>query len=345
MWAGRRRSRGEGAGEREVARGGLGCRLRCGGVRPGAGPGRRGGQRLRRPHLVLPRQAQLASSGRPPASRRSPRRRTCCSPTTTAGSGTARVRRGHRVRGGLGDRAERAGPRPLPLDLGRHAHPVLRHRSDQPRSRRGGWSWPTRGPTSTVGSRSRCTGSRRPPVTAGQDYVEQDVPAEVIPLAYYANATTSTRTKLNVEAMAIDPAGNAWFVPRNSTLPYSYMATAHRVEPGRRAARRRPGPCGRPASPSNGPMTDASFSPDGTMLLVKSISTVYAYDLRTNDRRHRVGRARRAPWPRPARPRHPGTARPSSPATTAASSTVAEGSKTQTQRPLLRPLVLRRLTV
>ena len=49
-------------------------------------------------------------------------------------------------------------------------------------------------------------------MTAGQAYVEQDVAAEVIPLAYYANATTSTRTKLNVEAMAIDLAAT-WFVP------------------------------------------------------------------------------------------------------------------------------------
>ena len=30
-----------------------------------------------------------------------------------------------------------------------------------------------------------------------------------------------------------------------------------------------------------GPMTDAAISPDGTMLLVKTAKTVYAYDLRT----------------------------------------------------------------
>ena len=110
--------------------------------------------------------------------------------------------------------------------------------------------------------------------------MEQDVPAEVIPLAYYANATTSTRTKLNVEAMAIDPAGNAWFVPRNSTLPYSYVATASVLNQA--AGGTTPARAVRSTRLAvNGPMTDASFSPDGTMLLVKSISTVYAYDLRT----------------------------------------------------------------
>ena len=119
-----------------------------------------------------------------------------------------------------------------------------------------------------------------PPVTAGQAYVEQDIGAEVIPLAYYANATTSTRMALNVEAMAIDLAGNAWFVPRNSNLPYSYTATAAALNQA--AGSTTPARAVRSTRLAvNGPMTDASFSPDGTMLLVKSISTVYAYDLRT----------------------------------------------------------------
>jgi hypothetical protein len=128
-----------------------------------------------------------------------------------------------------------------------------------------------------------------PTVTAGQGYVSLDVPAEVIPLAYYANATTSTRTKLNVEALAIDPAGNAWLVPRNATLPYSYMATAAALNqasggttPARAVRSTR--------LAVDGPMTDASFSPDGTMLLVKSISTVYAYDLRTTTVATALGR-------------------------------------------------------
>jgi hypothetical protein len=128
-----------------------------------------------------------------------------------------------------------------------------------------------------------------PVVTAGQAYVEQDVPAEVIPLAYYANETTSTRTKLNVEAMAIDLAGNAWFVPRNVTLPYSYMVTAAALDqasggttPARAVRSTR--------LAVDGPMTDASFSPDGTMLLVKSIDTVYAYDVRTTSIATALGR-------------------------------------------------------
>ena len=78
----------------------------------------------------------------------------------------------------------------------------------------------------------------------------------------------------------------------------------------------------------DGPMTDASFSPDGTMLLVKSIDTVYAHDVRTTTIATRWA-VFRAPPPSPAGPRHPVTAKRSWPATTAASVTVAEGSKTQ----------------
>jgi len=104
-----------------------------------------------------------------------------------------------------------------------------------------------------------------PPVTAGQAYVEQDLGGDVL---------------LNVEAMAIDLAGNAWFVPRNSNLPYSYTATAAALNQA--AGSTTPARAVRSTRLAvNGPMTDASFSPDGTMLLVKSISTVYAYDLRT----------------------------------------------------------------
>jgi hypothetical protein len=128
-----------------------------------------------------------------------------------------------------------------------------------------------------------------PSVTAGQAYVEQDVPAEVIPLAYYANATTSTKTKLNVEALAIDPAGNAWLVPRNSNLPYSYMASAAALNQA--SGGTTPARAVRSSRLAvDGPMTDASLSPDGTMLLVKSIDTVYAYDVRTTSVATALGR-------------------------------------------------------
>ena len=167
-----------------------------------------------------------------------------------------------------------------------------------------------------------------PQVTAGQTYVEQDVPAEVIPLAYYANATTSTRTKLNVEAMAIDPTGNAWFVPRNSTLPYSYMATASALNqavggttPARAVRSTR--------LAVDGPMTDASFSPDGTMLLVKSISTVYAYDLRTTSVATALGRTPCA-VATANKAKAPGYGEAIVARNDGSFVTVAEGSKTQT---------------
>jgi hypothetical protein len=119
-----------------------------------------------------------------------------------------------------------------------------------------------------------------PSVTAGQSYTEADVVAEVIPLAYYANATTSTRTSLNVESMAIAADGDAWFVPRKSGKPFAYVATAAALDQAAGSAT--------PARAQRstqlmvaGPMTDAAISPDGTMLLVKTAKTVYAYDLRT----------------------------------------------------------------
>jgi hypothetical protein len=128
-----------------------------------------------------------------------------------------------------------------------------------------------------------------PAVTAGQAYVERDVAAEVIPLAYYPDATTSTRTKLNVEAMAIDLAGNAWFVPRSSGTPSSYMATAAALTQA--AGGTTPARAVRSTRLTvAGPMTDAAFSPDGTMLLVKSINTVYAYDLRSTTVATALGR-------------------------------------------------------
>ena len=65
-----------------------------------------------------------------------------------------------------------------------------------------------------------------PRIDANQAYVEQDVPAEIIPIAYYNSATTQAQVQLNVESMAIDAAGSAWFIPRKSGKPYAYVATA-----------------------------------------------------------------------------------------------------------------------
>jgi hypothetical protein len=167
-----------------------------------------------------------------------------------------------------------------------------------------------------------------PVVVAGQAYVEQDVAAEVIPLAYYANATTSTRTKLNVEVMAIDTAGNAWFVPRNSTLPYSYIATAAALNQA--AGSTTPARAVRSTRLAvDGPMTDASFSPDGTMLLVKSIKTVYAYDLRSTSVATALGRTPCA-VATASKAKAPGYGEAIVARNDGSFVTVAEGSKTQT---------------
>ncbi len=182
-----------------------------------------------------------------------------------------------------------------------------------------------------------------PAVTAGQAYVEQDVPAEVIPLAYYANATTSTRTKLNVEAMAIDPTGNAWFVPRNSGTPYSYMATASALNQA--AGGTTPARAVRSTRLAvAGPMTDAAFSPDGTMLLVKSTSTVYAYDLRTAAVATALGRTPCA-VATANKAKAPGYGEAIVARDDGSFVTVAEGSKTQTSGLSVRRLVLLGLTV
>ena len=119
-----------------------------------------------------------------------------------------------------------------------------------------------------------------PAVTAGQDYAEADVEAEIIPVAYYDNGTTSTRTLLNVESMAITAAGDAWFIPRKSGKPFAYMATAAALDQA--AGSSAPARAQRSTRLTvAGPMTDAAISPDGTMLLVKTSKAVYAYDLRS----------------------------------------------------------------
>ena len=100
----------------------------------------------------------------------------------------------------------------------------------------------------------------------------------MIPLAYYANATTSTKTKLNVESMAIDAGGAAWFVPRQSGKPYSYVIPAAELDQA--AGTLNPARAVRSSRLTvAGPMTDAAISPDGTMLLVKTGTVVYAYNL------------------------------------------------------------------
>jgi hypothetical protein len=117
----------------------------------------------------------------------------------------------------------------------------------------------------------------------GQAFVEPEVVAEVIPVAYYANATTSTQTQLNVESFAVDGLGNAWFIPRKSGKPYAYVATpealnqasgtstpAHAIRSSRLTVA--------------GPMTDMSISPvevasTDPFLVVKTISVTYLYKL------------------------------------------------------------------
>ena len=65
-----------------------------------------------------------------------------------------------------------------------------------------------------------------PPIDPNQAYVEHDVAAEIIPIAYYNSAATQTQVELNVESMMIDAAGSAWFTPRTSGEPYVATAAA-----------------------------------------------------------------------------------------------------------------------
>jgi hypothetical protein len=117
-----------------------------------------------------------------------------------------------------------------------------------------------------------------PAVTPGQAYVAVDVPAEVIPVQYFSKSTSTTPLQLNVEAFTIDPTGAAWFVPRTSTLPYAYAADAAALDQA--AATQQPLRAVRSTRFTvDGPMTDASISPDHSMLLVKSTTVVYAYRL------------------------------------------------------------------
>ncbi len=69
------------------------------------------------------------------------------------------------------------------------------------------------------------------------------------------------------------------FIPRKSGKPYAYVATAAALDQA--AGSSTPARAQRSTRLTvAGPMTDAAISPDGTMLLVKTSKTVYAYDLR-----------------------------------------------------------------
>ena len=117
-----------------------------------------------------------------------------------------------------------------------------------------------------------------PVVTLGQQYAAKDVTAEVIPVQYFTNSTSTSPLQLNVEAFTIDSAGTAWFVPRTTSLPYSYAASAAALDQA--AATQNPLRAVRSTRFTvDGPMTDASISPDATMLLVKTLTTTYAYNL------------------------------------------------------------------
>jgi hypothetical protein len=104
------------------------------------------------------------------------------------------------------------------------------------------------------------------------------VSAEVIPVEYYNKVTGGTAVKLNVEAFAMDADGNGWFIPRNSTRPYAYEATANALNAASTS--------GTPARAVRvtqlliqGPVTDTSIAPGGRRLLVKTMDQVYAYPL------------------------------------------------------------------
>jgi hypothetical protein len=117
-----------------------------------------------------------------------------------------------------------------------------------------------------------------PTVDPNQAYVEQDVPAEIIPIAYYNSSTTQTRVQLNVESMMIDAAGSAWFIPRKSGKPYAYVATAAALNAA--SGTSTPARAERSSQLAvAGPVTDASISPTSAMMVVKTTTTTYAYPL------------------------------------------------------------------
>ena len=115
-----------------------------------------------------------------------------------------------------------------------------------------------------------------PAIDPNKAYVEQDVAAEIIPIAYYNSATTQIQVQMNVESIAIDAAGSAWFIPRKPGKPYAYVATAGALN----AASGTSAPARAVRSSQlavAGPVTDASISPTSAMMVVKTTTTTYAY--------------------------------------------------------------------
>jgi hypothetical protein len=117
-----------------------------------------------------------------------------------------------------------------------------------------------------------------PLVQPDQPYRTADVTAEVIPIQYFKAATGGTPLRLNVEAFTIDAADTAWFIPRTATLPRAYAASVQALNAAAQS--------GQPARAVrstrltvDGPMTDASISPNGSILLVKTPKLVYRYSL------------------------------------------------------------------
>ena len=166
----------------------------------------------------------------------------------------------------------------------------------------------TRARTSTTVWSSPSTGSRRPRSTPNQAYVEQDVPAEIIPIAYYNSATTQAQVQLNVESMAIDAAGERMVHP-----PEVGQAVRLRRD-RRRASTPPPGRAPRPG-PVRSSQLDRGRTGDGRldlgraapMLVVKTTTTAYAYLLNGRAASRPPSPARRpAPWPRPRRRRTAG---------------------------------------
>ena len=118
-----------------------------------------------------------------------------------------------------------------------------------------------------------------PVVSPTQAFLSTTVRADVIPVTFHRTATSTPRKVLNTEAVFMDTAGNAWFVPRKRTGAVAfYVATAAALEQARTS--------GVPAravqtgtTGASGPFNDASLSPDGNLLLLKTTAAVHAYDL------------------------------------------------------------------
>jgi len=82
--------------------------------------------------------------------------------------------------------------------------------------------------------------------------------------------------QLNVEAMTVDAAGSAWLIPRKSGNPYAYVATAAALDHA--SGTTTPARAERSSHLAvAGPITDASISPTSAMLVVKTLTTTYAY--------------------------------------------------------------------